>query len=504
MANLLEMTGIQKSFFGVPVLKGVDFDLRYGEVHVLLGGNGAGKSTLMKILCGAYSADAGTMSIAGRLIHLATHGPLEAENAGVATVYQNFHLAPHLSVAENLSLGRFVHHRGLIRWREVHAFAQESLARVGLAIDTRMRVSELPVSQKQMLEIAIALSKNARLLIMDEPTAALSRRETETLFRTIRDIKAKGIGVIYISHKLEEVKQVGDRISVLRDGARVATLEAASADLAQVIGLMIGKELAGQDSKVVAPAEVRPAAFEVEDLTNEEFSVPFRLGVGRGEILGITGLVGSGKTELARALFGIDPVATGRFRLGGRPVRIDSPRSAVRLGLGYLSEDRDVDGLCMGLGVKENVSLVLLAKLKGLFLSLGAERRAAQDLVRSVGLKVAGVSQQVKYLSGGNKQKVVFGKWLRAGCRVLILDEPTMGIDVGARADIYQLIRKFVAEEGRAVIFISSDVDEILQISDRILVMAGRRLAGELSPGRTSKQEILQHATQVGAARGTA
>ncbi len=444
------------------------------------------------------------MAIAGRPIDLASHDPRSAEDAGVVTVYQNFHLIPHLSVAENLSLGSFVHGRGLIRWGEVFDHARQALARVDLDVDPRSPVSRLPVSQKQMLEIAIALSKNARILVMDEPTAALSRRETERLFETIHDINPRGIGIIYISHKLEEVKQVGDRITVLRDGLKIATLPARDADLGQVISLMIGKDLAGKRSRTTGAPPARPVAFSVQGFRNRSFEVPLDLSVREGEVLGITGLVGSGKTELARALFGIDPAEQGRFLLGERPVRIDSPRTAVALGIGYLSEDRDVDGLCLNLGVKENVSLVVLSKLRGPFFSIPAERRAATELISSVGLKVAGISQQVKYLSGGNKQKVVFGKWLTARCRLLILDEPTMGIDVGARGDIYQLIRTFVAQEGRAVIFISSDVDEILDVSDRVLVMARREIVAELDPARATKLEVMQHASRLGAKRESA
>ena len=503
MGKLLEMSGIKKSFYGVSVLKGVDLDLEPGEVHVLLGENGAGKSTLIKILCGAYAADEGKMAIDGQSVNLATHGPRSAEELGVATVYQSFHLVPHLSVAENLALGRFVHQRGFIRWKEVYDRAREGLLRVGLKVDPRTKVSQLPVSQRQLLEIAIALSKNARILILDEPTAALSRREVEGLFVSLRDIVAKGIGVIYISHKLEEVKQVGDRISVLRDGVKVATLLAKEADLNQVISLMIGKNLAGKSQRAAGGAKGRPPALEVSGLTNASFSSPLSLTVAEGEIVGVTGLVGSGKTELARALFGLDPLKDGQIRLSGREVQVDSPRTAVQLGIGYLSEDRDVDGLCLGLGVKENVSLPLLAKQRGLLVHPAAERRAVSNLVATVGLKVAGLAQRVKYLSGGNKQKVVFGKWLTAGCRLLILDEPTMGIDVGARGDIYRLIRDFVAREGRAVLFVSSDVEEILEVSDRILVMGNREFVGELAPAATTKQEIL-HYSSMGTAKGVA
>jgi ribose transport system ATP-binding protein len=497
MEKLLTMEKITKSFFGVIVLKEVDFDLDFGEVHVLLGENGAGKSTLMKILSGAYTLDSGTITLAGKRIDLAAHDPKSAEEAGIVTVYQNFHLIPHLSVAENLSLTRFTRQSGLINWKAVHDHARQALAHIDFDVDPRTRVRDLPVSQKQMLEIAIAVSKNAKLLIMDEPTAALSRKETENLFKTIVDIKGRGIGIVYISHKLEEVKQIGDRITVLRDGLAISTLPTKDADLNVIISLMIGKEVSGQKRGTMAGARAGGTIAEVKGLSTAKLSVPVNFAMGRGEILGVTGLVGAGKTELARAMFGIDKLVSGTLRLDGKTVRVDSPRRAVGLGIGYLSEDRDTFGLCLNMGVKENVSLVQLAKLRSLLFSLAAERRTASDLVGSIGLKIAGLSQQVKYLSGGNKQKVVFGKWLSAKCRLLILDEPTIGIDVGARGDIYGLIRRFVADGDRAVLFISSDMDEILEVSDRILVMAGGSVVAELDAKSTTKQELMQYSTRV-------
>ncbi|MCH5373263.1 MAG: sugar ABC transporter ATP-binding protein, partial [Planctomycetes bacterium] len=432
MAKLLRMSGVEKSFFGVRVLKGVDLDLDYGEVHVLLGENGAGKSTLMKILSGAYTLDAGEITFDQQTIDLSTYSPRTAEDLGIVTVYQNFHLIPDLTVAENLSLNNFVHERGLIRWREVFAHARAVLDHVNFEIDLRAKVRDLPVSQKQMLEIANALSKNAKLLVMDEPTAALSGKEVEILFDTIKDIKTRGIGIIYISHKLEEVKRIGDRITVLRDGANVATLDADEADLNQVINLMIGKEVrADRDGRI--SQQVGAELFRVERLSNNSLPTAVNLSVHKGEILGITGLVGSGKTELAQALFGVDPWTTGVAYLDGRPVKYQSPRRAIKLGMGFLPEDRDADGLCLNMGVKENLSLVQLAKLRSFFFSVANERRAANQVVDAIAIKTAGLSQQVKYLSGGNKQKVVLGKWLGANCRLLILDEPTIGIDVGAR-----------------------------------------------------------------------
>ena len=323
------MSRIEKSFFGVSVLKGVDFDLEHGEVHVLLGENGAGKSTLMKILSGAYRLDTARSSRwSGHRPR--RHDPKSAEDLGIVTVYQNFHLIPHLSVAENLAITRFTRERGFIRWKEVYAHAREVLAQIDFDIDLKTRVRDLPVSQKQMLEIAIALSKNAKILIMDEPTAALSRKETEILFKTIADIKARGIGIIYISHKLEEVKQIGDRITVLRDGLTVATVAAKSADLQQVIGLMIGKDLSrrGREPRTAGGG----AALEVGGLGSATFPAPVSFAVRKGEILGITGLVGSGKTELARAIFGVDRRRRGRSSwMGGR---CGSIRRARRSGWG--------------------------------------------------------------------------------------------------------------------------------------------------------------------------
>lgn len=491
MESLLEIRGITKSFFGVSVLKGIDFDLEHAEVHVLLGENGAGKSTLMKIVSGAYRPDAGSIVLEGQQLDLATYDPRTAEAHGIATVYQNFHLVPDLSVAENLSLTSFTRGYGLIDWRHVYAHASDVLSTIDLEIDPKTRVRDLPVSHKQMVEIALALSKSAKVLIMDEPTAALSQNETETLFKAIEDIKTRGIGIIYISHKLEEVKRIGDRITVLRDGVKVATVSAGGADLQHIIDLMIGRELLRNlESRAARPSE---ELFRGERLRNRNLSAPVSFTLRKNEILGITGLVGSGKTELARAIFGVDQLDGGTAYVAGRAQRIDSPRKAIGLGLGYLPEDRDADGLCLNMGVKENVSLALLGKLKGLLFSVAAEKRTASGLINSIGIRAAGLSQQVKYLSGGNKQKVVFGKWLTAGCKLLILDEPTVGIDIGARGDIYGLIREFVGEENRSVIFISSDLDEVLELVDRILVMSRGRLVAELDPKRTSKQELMQY-----------
>ncbi|MEA3334649.1 MAG: sugar ABC transporter ATP-binding protein [Chloroflexota bacterium] len=495
MTNLLKMQGISKAFFGVPVLKNIDFDLDRGEVHVLLGENGAGKSTLMKILSGAYETDAGSVVLDSETLDLNNYHPVTAEALGIVTIYQHFHLIPHLSVAENLAMPLFTSERGLIRWREVDAHARAVLERIHYDIDPKAKVKDLPVSQKQMLEIAIALSKNAKVIVMDEPTAALSRNETDILFDAIAEIKARGIGIIYISHKLEEVKQVGDRITVLRDGEKITTVSAEDADLDEIVGLMIGKELTRSH-------EGRDVSYDgdllnVTDIQSVFLLSPANFSVRKREILGITGLVGAGKTELARALFGADKLVGGSLVLNGDTVVIDSPETAVGSGIGYLPEDRDADGLCLNLSVKQNVSMVLLTKLRGILFNRNSETDIATRVVRSMDIKTSGLSQEVKYLSGGNKQKVVLGKWLSADCNLLILDEPTIGIDVGARGEIYSLIREFVDEaEDRAVIFISSDMTEVIDVTDRILVMADGNLVAELDPKQTSKQEIMHNSVQ--------
>lgn len=485
------MENITKSFFGVRVLKGVDFELNYGEVHVLIGENGAGKSTLMKILSGAYSRDSGTIAIEGRSIDRSTHSPRTAEDAGIISIYQNFHLFPHLSVAENLALSRFTRERRFVRWKEVFARAKEALARIDFDVDLKVRVRELSVAKKQMLEIAIALSKNAKVLIMDEPTAALSSRETETLFRTIGDVKAKGMGIIYISHRLEEIKQVGDRVTVLRDGADVGTLPVRDADLSTIIRLMMGREL-HKTARDLPAGEGERGLFELRNLTHQGVFRDVSFALSPGEVLGLTGLVGAGKTELARVLFGVANAATGGIFIDGKEAVIDSPRAANRFGLGYLPEDRDVQGLCLNMGVKENITLVSLAQRAHGFLNPRTERQTAETLVSSLNIKTPSLSQQVKYLSGGNKQKVMFAKWLSARCRILILDEPTFGIDAGAREEIYSLIDDFAHTQKKAVLFISSDIEEILTVTDRILVMAGGIVIAQRLPRETTKQEILE------------
>ena len=491
MSTLLAMQNIHKAFFGVKVLKNVNFALSSGEVHILLGENGAGKSTLIKILSGAYRLDSGDILIEGQQIDPASYTPKTASEHGIVTIYQNFHLVPHLSVAENISLSDFATRRGVIAWKDVYAKAREVLATIRFSIDPRRKVQDLSVSEKQMIEIAIALSKHAKILIMDEPTAAISKQEIEILFSLIHELKSQGIGIIYISHKLEEIKQIGDRITILRDGMKVETLDVEGVELNKIVSLMTGHEI--RRTTKSRELTTRDPFFEFRHITVHDVLHDLNFTVHKGEILGLTGLVGSGKTELARAIFGIDPLHGGAIALNNADVRIESPKQAIRLGMGYLPEDRDVDGLCLNMGVKENISLVFLAKLKSALFSNRKEKQLVKNSIRNLRIKAANMSQYVKYLSGGNKQKVVFAKWLSAECQFLILDEPTIGIDVGAREEIYELIHQFVKDVEKSVLFISSDIQEILNISDRILVMAQGKMVAELNPKETTKQRVMEY-----------
>ena len=477
------------------MLKDVNFDLAPGEVHILLGENGAGKSTLIKILSGAYRLDSGDILIEGQPIDPASYNPKKANEYGIVTIYQNFHLIPHLSVAENISLANFITRRGAIPWKRVYKKAQEVLDTIHFCIDPKLKVQNLSVSEKQMLEIAIALSKNAKILIMDEPTAAISKQETETLFTLIHDLKSKGIGIIYISHKLEEIKQIGDRITILRDGMNVSTIGVERIDLNHIVSLMTGHEI--RRTTKTREFTAQEPFIECRRLDIPEVLHDLNFAVHQGEILGLTGLVGSGKTELARAIFGVDPLRSGDVYLHNAKVQIDSPKRAIQLGIGYLPEDRDVDGLCLNMGVKENISLVFLSKLKNALFSNRKEKKLVAAHVKNLRIKTANLSQYVKYLSGGNKQKVVFAKWLSADCQFLILDEPTIGIDVGAREEIYELIHQFVKDRQKSVLFISSDIPEILNISDRILIMAQGKIVAQLNPKETTKQQVMEYCLAV-------
>jgi ribose transport system ATP-binding protein len=489
---VLEVRGISKRFPGVQALDRVDLDVKRGEVHVLLGENGAGKSTLMKILSGAYGRDAGQIFIDGALVEL--RDPRHAQALGVSIIYQTFSQAPHLTVSENLFLGR----EPLTRWgsidvRKMHRMSEAALALVGLSVVPNTPIKKLSVAQRQMVEIAKALSLNARVVIMDEPTSALTDFETRRLFKIIGQLKAEGRAIIYISHRLEEVAQVGDRVTVLRDGRRIGTLEIEHADVDRLIAMMVGRDI-----KLTAVQEATPGGPEllrVEGLNRGNVLHEISLCLHEGEILALAGLIGAGRTELARAIFGVDRIDSGKIWLAEQPVTIRHPADATRLGIGFVTDDRLVSGLLMTMSIVENATLPSLrqfASWRGMFLNPAQERRSTQQLVRELKVQPPQLDRKVRYLSGGNQQKIALAKWLMARSQILILDEPTQGIDVGAKEDVHRLMVEFTRRRRGAILLISSDLPEVLRMSDRILVMREGRLTGELLRADATSEKVLQ------------
>jgi ribose transport system ATP-binding protein len=485
---LLGLRGITKAFPGVQALKGVDLDVGAGEVHAVVGENGAGKSTLMKIVAGVYAADAGAVLLDGQPTDV--DSPRRALERGISMIHQELNLVPNLSVAENVFLGRAPTRGGLVDWRRLDADADALATRLGISLDVRARVEHLSVARQQMVEIAKALSLDARVIIMDEPTSALTDRETEALFGIIARLKAHGVAVVYISHRLDEIFRVADRVTVLRDGQLVGTLPISEASPTRLIGMMVGRELTTLFPK--EPVEIGEPVLEVRGLRRAGVLEDISFVLRRREILGLAGLVGAGRTELVRALFGADPLDAGEILIGGKRVRIRSPRDAIRLGIGFVTEDRKLQGLVLGMTVRENVSLASLRRIVrlGALLDLGRERRLAVDLVDRLGVRTPSVEQEVANLSGGNQQKLVVAKWLATGPRILILDEPTRGIDVGAKAEVHALMSR-LAGEGVSILMISSELPEILGMSDRILVMRQGRISGEFSREQASQEAIL-------------
>ncbi|MBV9928453.1 MAG: sugar ABC transporter ATP-binding protein [Acidobacteria bacterium] len=487
-APVLEMREIRKTFPGVLALDGVDFELRRGEVHILLGENGAGKSTLMKILSGAYQKSAGRVTLDGNEIEV--KNPAHAQSLGIATIYQEFNLVPHLSVGENIFLGREPVRLGFIERREVNRRASEILHGLGLDLDPRRPVKGLRVAEQQMVEVAKALSLDARVLIMDEPTAALTEHEIKELFEAIRGLKAKGVSVVYISHRMEELFEIGDRVTVLRDGRSTGTFDVRETNKFELIRLMVNRDLTELFPKEHAArgAEV----LRVEGLTTRGGLRDVSFSLHQGEVLGIAGLLGAGRTELARAIFGLDKVERGMVSINGQVKRIGSPRAAINSGLGFLTEDRKAQGLVLPLSVKDNLCLPSVDKFTRLgFVDAKRERQAADRYVKELRIRTPGLEQKVVYLSGGNQQKVVLSKWLCSEAEIFIFDEPTRGVDVGAKAEIYQLMNRLAAA-GVAIIMISSELPEILGMSDRILVMRAGTIACEFGAGEATQEKILE------------
>jgi ribose transport system ATP-binding protein len=486
------MRNIEKRFPGVHALKGVDLEVSAGEVVALLGENGAGKSTLMKVLGGVHQPDAGEVLIDGSPVVL--DNVSDATRCGIAFIHQELNVFDNLDVAANVFLGREIVRGGLLRLVDTRKMYEETgkhLKRLGLDLPPDTMLAKLSIAQQQMVEIAKALSLDARILIMDEPTSSLTLSETARLLEVVKDLRAQGVGIIYITHRLGEVHEIADRAVVLRDGANAGSLARSEIDHDSLVKLMVGRDL---ESFYKHPlAEKKPGYFEVESLRTARYpdeQVSFE--VGKGEILGVAGLVGAGRSEAAQTIFGVDRAIEARLKLGGRPLRISSPRDAIRNGIYLVPEDRRLAGLITDITIRENVTLPSLSRCaQGGLISFDAERRNAEEMCGKLNVKAPSVEVRAANLSGGNQQKVVLAKWLALEPRVLIFDEPTRGIDVGAKAEIYDLMRG-LAESGVAIIMISSDMEEVLQISDRVAVMHEGRVTGVLSRDRCSEENIMR------------
>ncbi|WP_199540459.1 sugar ABC transporter ATP-binding protein [Paraburkholderia kururiensis] len=496
MIPLISVTKLSKSFPGVRALHEVQFELMAGEVHALMGENGAGKSTLMKILAGVYTRDSGDMLYDGQPVHF--QSPREAQALGIGIIHQELQLMNHLTVAQNMFIGREPRKGfGLFLDEDrLNAQAREILARMHVKIDPRAIVDTLTVAKQQMVEIAKALSFDSRVLIMDEPTSALNDAEIAELFRIIRQLKSRGVGVIYISHKMDELKQIADRVTVMRDGEYVATVSAQQTSVETIIGMMVGRTLTDVEPPDSAASKGQ-VALEVKRLNAGPLVKDVSFTLHKGEILGFAGLMGAGRTEVARAVFGADPIESGEIVVKGAKATIRRPSDAVRHGIGYLSEDRKRFGLATGMDVESNIVMSNLRKFLvfGFFLRRAQIRKTASHFIRLLAIRTPSAAQEVRLLSGGNQQKVVIAKWLERDCDVLFFDEPTRGIDVGAKTEIYKLLRALAAQ-GKAIVMISSELPEILRMSDRIVVMCEGRITGELSANEATQERIMQLATQ--------
>lgn len=491
---LLEAEGVSKSFPGVKALDNVSLDLRHGEVLALVGENGAGKSTLMKLLAGVYMPDQGVFRLNGEPLSIS--GPRDAQEKGISIIHQEFNLMPDLTVAQNIYIGRERRRTGFaVDDRHLLRRTNELFDRLGIALDPNDRVGNLTVAKQQMVEIAKALSFDAKVLIMDEPTAALNDAEVEALFEMIERFRSPETGVIYISHRMPELTRISDRITVLRDGTMVGTLDTATTDSTEVISMMVGRTITTSDRP---PAYVeRPVALAVRGLTTKALLRDVGFEVHRGEIFGLAGLMGAGRTEVARAIVGADRLQSGSIALAGKPVTIASPAAAAALGIGYLSEDRKHLGVLLERSVSENI---VLASMRNYTRRFGIVRESAirdtgRRYIERLRIKTPSPEQLVRNLSGGNQQKVVIAKWLAKDCEILIFDEPTRGIDVGAKEEIYSLLRN-LADQGKSIIVISSELPEVLRLCDRIAVMAEGRLTAILDNADATQESLMHYATQ--------
>lgn len=490
---LVRMTGIDKAFPGVLALQQAQFELRAGEVHALMGENGAGKSTLMKVLTGIYQRDAGTVEVRGQQVEIANMR--EAQALGISMIHQELNLMRDLTIAQNIFIGREPMRGFLLDDKKLNRMTAELLDSLNISLQPDTLIKDLTVAKQQMVEIAKALShEETRILIMDEPSAALTEAEIEDLFRFIRELRAKGVGIIYISHRMNELQVISDRITVMRDGQHVGTVNTAQTTLDEIISMMVGRVIYEEPKQHSNVAPDAPVVLEVQNLLSTQVrNVSFNLH--RGEILGVAGLMGAGRTELARLIFGADKRISGQILVNGLPVTINSPRDSVNTGIGYLSEDRKQFGLCLGLSVANNVALPTLEQFsRGLVVDDKRIRSTSNDYKSRIDIRTPHVDTPAISLSGGNQQKVVISKWLVRDSDILIFDEPTRGIDVGAKNEIYKLINQLAAE-GKAIIMISSELPELLRMSDRILVMCEGEMTGILNIEEATQQKIMTLAT---------
>ena len=489
---IVSMKGICKNFPGVLALDDVDFELRAGEVAALLGENGAGKTTLVKILCGAYARDSGEMEILGRKYGNLT--PKQAQEAGVAIIHQELNMCRHLTVAENIFLGRETTRGGILANAAMDAAAKKALDELKIDISPRQTVGELPISKQQMVEIAKALMADAKILIMDEPTSSLTSKEIDELFRIIKALKANGCGVIYISHRLDELRHIVDSVTIMRDGRYIASMDYADTTIDEIITYMVGREIKEKFPRVAC--QKGRELFSVKNLNAGRMVKDVSFSLYEGEVVGFAGLVGAGRTEMTRAIFGIDQKDSGEIYLDGSEIVINSPEDAIRAGVVLAPEDRKRDGLCTKLSIRHNIALPNLDMICD---KLGVvngkiEQKLCDAATSSLSVKMTGLDADAGNLSGGNQQKVVVGKWLARNSRVVIFDEPTRGIDVAAKVEIYNIINN-LKQNGIAVMFVSSEMQEVLGIADRIIVMCGGRITGDIAAEGATQSEILTYAT---------
>jgi ribose transport system ATP-binding protein len=493
---LVYMEGIDKSFPGVHALDNCKFELRAGEVHALVGENGAGKSTMMKVLSGIYHKDGGRILYRGKEVEI--NGPKAAQELGISIIHQELNLMPHLTVAQNIFIGREPKKAGFILDEEtLNAQTRQLFETMNLKLDPRTKVSDLTVATQQMVEIAKALSFNSEVLIMDEPTAALTDSEIDELFHITRQLRDKGVGIVHISHRLEELKKITDRVTVMRDGKYINTVITQEATIDQIISMMVGRTIFGGTPQIPENASDE-VVLEAKNINRGSSLLDINFTLKKGEILGFAGLMGAGRTEVARAIFGADRIDSGEIYIKGKKADIKSPQDAVKHGIAYLSEDRKRYGLALGLAVETNVVLASYNKFMSfMWVNSAKTLKVAEHYVGALAIKTPSLQQEVKNLSGGNQQKVVIGKWLTADTDILIFDEPTRGIDVGAKSEIYKLLNDLAAQ-GKSIIMISSELPEILRMSHRVIVMCEGRITGELNVEQATQEEIMRYATQRG------